>query len=574
MPKYSAQTAVEKREQYERVRATLWLEKSTFDQQWKECADFIKPRRLRQFVQDRNKGDRRNRNIINSTGTFALRTYANGMLSGMSPASDYWFELSTPDPKLAQFAPVKRWLYEVTEIMHSVFAMTNLYSELPTVYGDHGLFGTAAVGCFQDDEEPFRLYPYPIGTYALGVSKRGVVDTFIREYMMSVRNLIDEFGEFDEHGQPDWSRFSPTIKSLYDKGNYEEQVEVCWIIAPNPEHNPQRFESKYKRWISCHFEKGRQGADKDTGLLREAGFDQFPIFAPRFEVAAEDVYGTDSCGITAIGDIRGLQTMEKRKAQAVEKMVNPPVQAPTHLKSIGVNLLPGGTNYVDALQQQQGIRTVHDINFQVDHMQLDIERVQLLIRRAFYEDLFLMIAQSDRREITAREIEERHEEKLMALGSVLERANRELHKPLIDRTFYMLQDQGLLPEPPQELEGQSLKIQYVSILAKAQRLVRAVPLERYLGTILPASEMIPQFRHKTKFFKFNDDYADALGIDPELIATDEEAEQSWQAEQQAAAEQARAEQMKTMADAGKSLAGVPMEEDTAATRMLEAMGAQ
>jgi len=46
------------------------------------------------------------------------------------------------------------------------------------------------------------------------------------------------------------------------------------------------------------------------------------------------------------------------------------------------------------------------------------------IRQAFYADLFLMMAESDRREITAREIDERHEEKMLMLGPVLER----LHK--------------------------------------------------------------------------------------------------------------------------------------------------
>ena len=48
------------------------------------------------------------------------------------------------------------------------------------------------------------------------------------------------------------------------------------------------------------------------------------------------------------------------------------------------------------------------------------------------------MAFSDRRQITAREIEERHEEKLLMLGPVLERLNDELLRPLIDRTFNIM----------------------------------------------------------------------------------------------------------------------------------------
>jgi len=52
--------------------------------------------------------------------------------------------------------------------------------------------------------------------------------------------------------------------------------------------------------------------------------------------------------------------------------------------------------------------------------------VENRIERSFYVDLFLMLANSDRRQITAREIEERHEEKMLMLGPVLQRLNDEL----------------------------------------------------------------------------------------------------------------------------------------------------
>jgi len=48
----------------------------------------------------------------------------------------------------------------------------------------------------------------------------------------------------------------------------------------------------------------------------------------------------------------------------------------------------------------------------------DLAEVQGRVKEAFYANLFLMLAESDRREITAREIDERREEKMLMLGPV------------------------------------------------------------------------------------------------------------------------------------------------------------
>ena len=56
--------------------------------------------------------------------------------------------------------------------------------------------------------------------------------------------------------------------------------------------------------------------------------------------------------------------------------------------------------------------------------------------RAFFADLFLMLARTDNvQPITAAEVAARQEEKLIALGPVLERTNDELLDPMVDRMF-------------------------------------------------------------------------------------------------------------------------------------------
>jgi hypothetical protein len=169
-----------RRQRYDLIRSALWSTRQGggFDAHWKEIGDWLMPRRSRFWTGDRNRGDKRNQNIIDSTARFAWRTLASGLHAGLTSPARPWMRLGTPDPTLAEFGPVKEWLHLVTTRMLAVFSQTNLYNALPVVYGDMGGFGTAAVGILEDDRDLFRAEAYPIGSYALGMDRRGRVTTF------------------------------------------------------------------------------------------------------------------------------------------------------------------------------------------------------------------------------------------------------------------------------------------------------------------------------------------------------------------------------------------------------------
>jgi hypothetical protein len=172
-------------------------------------------------------------------------------------------------------------------------------------------------------------------------------------------------------------------------------------------------------------------------------------------------------------------------------------------------------------------------------------------------------------------VEERHEEKLLALGPVLERTNDELLDPLIDRAYEMMEREGLIPEPPEELNGVTLKVEYVSIMAQAQKLVGVVGQDRFMQTLLPMMEAFPEVRRKVKIFQVIDNYAAMLGIDPRALVTTEEAEAAVAADAKAQAAAQGAAVMKDAAAAGKNLAEIPIGqgEGTVLDRVLSGAGA-
>jgi hypothetical protein len=561
---YSAIDPGTKLARYQQLLGSLKSERSSFDSQWREIGEFVVPRRTRFFASDRNRGDKRSGSIIDSTGRFAARTLQSGMHAGLTSPARPWMKLTTPDPDLALQGNVKAWLHQATQRMLTIFATSNLYNVLPTVYGDMGTFATAAMALLDDSKDLFRAYAYPIGSYVVGQDARGLATTFMREYQLTVRQIVEQFA-LSSNGQIDWTTVSSRTRALWDTAAYEQAIDVCWAVMPNEDADSRSPLARHFKWKSCYWEVGTS----ENKFLRESGFLEFPLMIPRWDVTAEDSYGVDCPGMIALGDIKQLQSMQKEKGKAIQKIVNPPLTGPTALMTQKTSLLPGDVTYVDTREGMSGLRSIHEINLNLQHLVMNEQQVQGRIQRAFYEDLFLMLAQQDNAQpITAREVEERHEEKLLALGPVLERTNDELLDPLVDRCFQMMLRAGLLPESPEELHGIELKVEYTSILAQAQKLVAVGGMDRLLSTVIPIAEQRPDVWAKLDLNAIVDGYADALGVDPRFIRSNDDAQALVDAaNKQAAAAQSVDTALKG-AQAAKAAAAAPLDGNTLLSRTI------
>jgi hypothetical protein len=565
-----------KRQELELLRAQLDNERSSFIQHWRDISDHVLPRRSRFTLSDVNKGDKRNQKIIDSTATLAARTLSSGMMSGVTSPARPWFRLTTPDPDMAEYGPVKEWLYLVSQRMSTSFLRSNIYNILPIVYKDLGVFGTAPMAIEEDfGGDIFTCQSFPVGSYMIAKDYKGKVNTFMREFRMTVRQVVDQFG-VRVNGKYDWSNFSETVKSLYERGHYEQWVDVVHCIRPNPEWDPNKLASKHKKFSSCYYERGSQGTSSSVDVqhiggldsekfLSEKGYDYFPILCPRWETTGEDVYGTDCPAMTALGDIKQLQTGERRILQAVEKMVNPPMVAPTSMRNQKVSILPGDITFGDVREGAGGFRAAHQVDLRINEMEMKQDQVRDRIRRAFFEDLFLMLASSNRSQITAREIEERHEEKLLALGPVLEQLNQDLLDPLIDIVFDIHMKQGLIPPPPEELQGSDLKVEYISIMAQAQKMIGIGGVERFTGFVGQLAAVNPQVLDKIDFDQAVDVYADMTSIPPSLVKTDDDVEGVRAERAQAEAQAQKMAMIQQGAMAAKDLSAAKTDEDNALT---------
>jgi hypothetical protein len=538
----------------------LKTEASTWRDEWENIAAEMRPRGFRGTPSETNRADReKQRRIINFTPREAQRTLASGMMTGITPASRPWFRLTVGDPQLAEAPAVKEYLSQCERVLRDLLARSNVYNGLHNTYGDIGTFAVAAMHVEPDEEDGVRSYVFAVGSYYLAAGARGSVDTIFREANLTVAQLVGLFG---------LEACSRNVQHLYKEGQHYKRFDIVHAIYPNPDYSPDKVGPRGKRFCSDWWEASESGTEL---FLRQSGFAQFPVLCPRWSCTGDDVYGHGP-GHDALGDCRALQQLERRAAQAVDKIVTPPMAAPTAARGTPISLLPGANNFVDGLAAGQALRPAVEIRADVINVvEMKIRQHEERIKRAFFAHLWLMISEQSGN-MTATEVDQRREEKLQQLGAVLEGLNDELLDPLLDLLFEYADAAGLLPPPPEELQGTQLKPEYISIMAAAQKMLATTGLQRLAVFVIQLASAKPDVIDKLDWDQLIDEYADSLGVPPATVLTDDAVAAIRDAR---AKLQAQAQQMAAMqqgADTAKALSETKLEGDSALTTMLRGVG--
>lgn len=540
------------------LNSQLTTDRSSWITHWQECGQHFMPRAARFYSSDRNRGDKRHNHLIDNTGIRANRVLGAGMMSGATSPARPWFRVSHPDKDLMEYTPVKEWMADVQQMLLGVFARANTYPMLHSTYEELGVFGTHAIVAYDDFDKVIFHYNAPTGEFCLDVDYRGNTNTLSREFERTVGQLVKEFG---------LANISTTARNLYDAGNYNAPLKVLHVIKPREERDLRKRDRKNMPWESCYIEIGSEEARKSTKYLRESGFPEFPVLAPRWHKVGNDVYG-QSPAMDALGDSKQLQHQQLRKANAIDYQTKPPIQLPTSAKGQEKNFLPGGVAFFDTPDGRNSARSLWDVNLNLQHLREDILDTRARIESAMYSDLFLMLANADKNNMTATEVAERHEEKLVQLGPVLERLHNELLAPLVEQTFARCLRVGLVPTPPKELQGQPLQVEFISTLAQAQRAIGVNSIDRFVANLGVIAQFKPDVLDKFDQDKWADSYSDMMGIDPEMIVANEKVALIRQSRAQQAAAAQKAEQAALEAKAAQSLGSVKTDSPNLATDML------
>lgn len=484
--------------------------------------------------------------LLDGTASRAVSVLAAGMMSGLTSPSRSWFELTIDSPETAQSHAVKNWLYDVKQVIERVFSKSNLYATLRNFYEEMAVFCTGAFVVEEDFQTVIHCRPLTIGEFMMAHDNRSRIDTYGREFCMTVAQLVGEFGL---ENVPD------TVRRNYNDKKYSQQYKVRHLIMPNRERQPGAVDNKNMPFISLYWMNGQ---DK---FLRVSGYEDFPVIASRWEVKRpNDTYGRGP-GWTVLGDVKMLQKMQKTKLVALDKSTNPPLMVSNNVQG-EINLLPGGiTRYSNTTDA--AVKPVYQVQPDLKSLEFSIEQTRQRVQEQFFADLFLMISSIDAGKMTATEVAERAQEKMMVLGPVLERLKNELLDPLIERAFNICKRAGILPPPPKEIQGKDIQVSYISTIAQAQKATGLNSIRQgaqFAAELANLQAAAPQAEvlDVVNFDGALREGLTAIGATPKMIRPEEEvlaARQSRAEAQQAAAQQA---QIAQAVQSAKTLADTPL----------------
>lgn len=490
-------------------RTTWWAH-------WGQLAEYFLPRRYRYFVTPNNyaRGSQINQAIIDETGMLAARVLQTGLLSGLTSPDKPWFRYGIEgyDDEDAESA-ANIWLNQCTDIVLDVYANSNFYQTLGQAYGDNTVFGSAALIQYEHDEKVVWFKNPPLGEFMFALGADLTVDTLYYEFTITVSEAVKTFGK---------ENLTPDVQSqCTNASGLDTEIVFCCAIEPNkpfyqsgveyPSPVPRAF--SYRQ---VHWQKG--GGNGAQGIPNGAicqidGYREKPFSGLRWDVTANDAYGR-SPGMDALPAVKQLTVEQRRKGEAIDKMVRPPMVASISMKNEPADTLPGGVTYT--ADPQAGFKPAFQVDPRISELTKDISEVQQRIFRVFFNDLFLGITQLGTVR-TATEIEARKAEILVQIGPVIERTQSEGLNEQVLRTFSICNRRGLFPPPPPEIAGMPLKVKYVSMLAEVQRAASTAAIERFFAFVGGLAAVKPEVLDVPDFDEGVKEYGERMNVNPKLI---------------------------------------------------------
>lgn len=492
-------------------RDTWWI------QNYSDLAKFILPRRSIWLTQSAGglpspntmtRGLEINQAILDPTATFATRICAGGLMSGLASPSRPWFKIMPAMRGVSIDDEARQWLDSIEDIIYTVLARSNFYNSFAQECEDIVIYGTAVNIIYEDDKDLIRCYTPCVGEYYLASSAAMRVDGLYRAFVMTVAQIVDFFGI---------DNCPADIQKLWKEkgGALAQERLIAHSIEPNfsiTGSNVGKVRGDFT-WREVYWLYG-------TGTpypLSIRGFMDTPFTASRWSTQSNDAYGR-SPGMDILPDVRQLQIETMRKAEGIEKGVRPPLIGSAELMNKPTSQLPGHLTLLNGdISAGKGIRSIYEQPFDLDHISQDIALIQARIKTGLFNDLFLMISEGPTNQKTATEIQAKLVEKMNVLGPVVDGLLSESLHPKLRRIFGIIKRKGMIPPPPKSMHGVPLDIQFVSLLALAQKAASTGGIEALMRLVGELGQIHSEVLDNVDFDETLQEYNNLLGNKQKIL---------------------------------------------------------
>lgn len=470
--------------------------KDTWNSQWQDVVDYVLPKR-QAFTGDRSNGQPVTDKIFDSTAPWALDQLAAGLHSYLTSPTQRWFRLRLTDyaeEEMEEDEDNERWLEIVTNTMYTVFnsQKTNFAPQAHELYQDLGGFGTSVFYVEEDYENaPVRFSTYHLSECAFTENAYGVVNHLSRKFKLTALQAYKRFGD----------KMPSKYVEMAEKKPYEK-IDFLHVVRPREDWDPKVHGPRGMRfaswWVLCEAKT----------IIRESGYHEFPFMVPRWSKLTGETYGRGPA-MLAMPDIKMVNAMAKTVLVAAQKIVDPPLMLPDEGFLLPIKTSPGGLNFYNStLGPDQRIFPL-ETKGRVDIGQQLIDSRRQHITRSFYLDWMQL---NEGPQMTATEVVQRTEERMRLMAPAISRLQSEFLDPLIERVYAICLRKGLFPRPPDSIQGQNLRVEYVSPVAKAQRMTQVVGFQRLLESLGQIAQAKPEVFDRIDADGTVDFFADAYDV--------------------------------------------------------------
>ena len=541
---------------------------------WLEAGEWALPYSTR-YLKSQRDGERNNRHITDPTHTLSLRSCVAGFNEGNSSATRPWFIIRTSGDSSGLSTNAKAWLQFFTDRCRRNLMISNFYHATPGFYYHYNVYNT---GTYWIDELPTKLHFHLLipGSYFILNNSYGEATTLVMERELTVRQIVDEYGEKDAKGNWDWSNFSDDLRGLYESGDVTQKIVVVTTACENKHYDSTKPTAMLnKLWIIHTYETGSSGAsgyDRDAlGIdatfdmmnpanegkyLRIEGRSRKPFVVGASPRNGNFEYGEMGPTTDSLGLIKSLNYKAIAKDQAIEQMLRPALQGPANLNRSYITSASNSFVPLDPTSAKPGggLRSIFEINPAFGSLLQDQADLRRMVDKFYYAD-FLLFLSNNPKTRTAAEANAIVQEQQTVIGPQLQSLNVTHNLPIVDYVMdYTLETDPELPPIPEELQGQFMRTEFISVFAQALKAADLPNIERYVAAMMAIAPLDPKVLQKVNTDKLADLYEDRLylpvGLNNPQDIVDARREQQ---QAMAARQQMIQEQLPAVAGAAKDL---------------------
>jgi len=508
---------------------TLESERQNYASFWQDVAKYVLPRKA-YIIRKRTPGAKYDYDVYDTTAMQANLTLAAGLHSYLTNPNSKWFSLRLQDEEAMDNAEVKEWLQDTEDRMYNQLNSSNFNQQIHELYLDLGVFGVACMYEEEDETEGIRFYARDIAEIFLCENEKEKIDTVYRKFKMTARQAFEKWG--DSAGE--------VVKNFMDKKDPDKSVEFIHCVKPRYERDVTKNDSSNMAFESIYIEVSKKH------LITQSGYREFPYFTPRFNKNSGEVWGS-SPAMVLYADIKMLNEMVKVLIRSAQKQVDPPLVLPHDGFLLPIKVGPAAINFRIKGTAEDKIEPLStgariDIGLEI------ISQWQSTVKKGYFVDLFLLLADPARKDMTATEVMQRVEEKMLILAPVLGRLMNEFLDPLINRTFNIMWRTGKLSPPPDSIQNMPYKIEYISPLARAQKLDQMKSINSFLALVGQISTVKPDVLDNVDEDEIVKDIQDLYGVNAKYVRDPKEVEAIRNARAEAQAQAAQMAQTQQLAE--------------------------